>query len=168
MRKEKSVRATATDLAKQLNSMQVAARLGKPRASDEAYEAKLQVLYAMEEERDPETWPSGKIEKIDDTTLEISELPINSWTKTYTDFLGLMNTEKAGDLKIESYTDHSSETEVAFTVKLSAAMMKKAEKEGLENFLTAPPSSIDTSEWIDDNGTTHMKSKGNRKLNTTQ
>ena len=68
----------------------------------------------------------GKIEKIDDTTLQISELPINSWTNTYTDFLiGLMNTEKAGDLKIDSYTNHSSDTKVAFTVKLSAAMMEK-------------------------------------------
>ena len=75
----------------------------------------------------------GKIEKIDDTTLQISELPINSWTNTYTDFLiGLMNTEKAGDLKIDSYTNHSSDTKVAFTVKLSAAMMEKVEKEGLE------------------------------------
>lgn len=75
----------------------------------------------------------GKIEKVDETTLEISELPINSWTNTYTDFLiGMMTTDKAGDFKIESYVNHSSDTRVSFTIKLSAAMMAEAEKKGLE------------------------------------
>ena len=75
----------------------------------------------------------GKIEKVDETTLEISELPINSWTNTYTDFLiGMMTTDKAGDFKIESYVNHSSDTRVSFTIKLTAAMMAEAEKKGLE------------------------------------
>eukprot|EP01047_Picozoa_sp_COSAG01_P028229 COSAG01_NODE_1890_length_8979_cov_5.337500_2_plen_1328_part_00 len=75
----------------------------------------------------------GKIERVDETTLLISELPIQSWTNSYTDFLAsMLETSKAGDLKIESYTNHASDTKVSYEVKLTAAMMELAEKLGLE------------------------------------
>ena len=33
---------------------------------------------------------AGVLTKLDETTLEVSELPIGQWTNTYTDFLSLM------------------------------------------------------------------------------
>ncbi|CAG8462855.1 12168_t:CDS:10, partial [Ambispora leptoticha] len=71
----------------------------------------------------------GIINKIDDTTLEILELPIGVWTTNYKESLSKMCDEGfINDYK--SY--HSSET-VCIIVTLSPENMAKAETEGLEN-----------------------------------
>jgi DNA topoisomerase-2 len=71
----------------------------------------------------------GKMEKLDETTLHITELPIGQWTNTYTDFLvGLSENTKPGEVTIQSFLNHSTECTVDITVKLTTEMMEKAEK----------------------------------------
>jgi DNA topoisomerase-2 len=75
---------------------------------------------------------SGIMTKVDETTLHISELPIGQWTNTYTDFLVGMAEAKPGELKIESFVNHCTESTVDIQITLTEEMMKKAEEMGLE------------------------------------
>ncbi|KAI9344616.1 DNA topoisomerase [Obelidium mucronatum] len=80
---------------------------------------------------------SGTILKTSDTTVDITELPVKTWTQNYKEFL-----EKAmiGDeaKKItpvgegSDYKEYHTDTSVHFTVTLSEEAMKQAEAEGLE------------------------------------
>ena len=74
----------------------------------------------------------GKITKINDVTLEITELPIESWTQPYKEFLEKMRGDDAQSL-IKDYTEHHTDTAVHFEVTLTEENMRKAEKMGLEN-----------------------------------
>ncbi|KAJ3062103.1 DNA topoisomerase 2, partial [Podochytrium sp. JEL0797] len=78
---------------------------------------------------------SGTILKTSDTTVDITELPVKTWTQTYKEFL-----EKAmiGDEAkkvapwIKDYKEYHTDTSVHFTVTLTEEEMKKTEAEGLE------------------------------------
>ncbi|OZJ02758.1 hypothetical protein BZG36_03359, partial [Bifiguratus adelaidae] len=76
---------------------------------------------------------TGIIVKKDDTTVEITELPVGTWTQTYKEFLEeLMSSEKGGSF-IKDYKEYHTDTRVHFLVNLTLDNMRKAEAEGLEN-----------------------------------
>ena len=75
----------------------------------------------------------GIIEKIDDNTLEITELPVRKWTQDFKEMLEEMTT---GTDKIPStikdYQEHHTESTVHFRLHLSDKEMRAAEEEGFE------------------------------------
>ncbi|WWC62083.1 uncharacterized protein I303_104673 [Kwoniella dejecticola CBS 10117] len=76
---------------------------------------------------------SGIIEKIDEKTIEITELPIRKWTQDFKEMIEEMTTgtEKVPST-IKDYEEHHTESTVHFKLHLSEAAMKAAEEEGLE------------------------------------
>ncbi|GAQ80404.1 DNA topoisomerase type II [Klebsormidium nitens] len=76
---------------------------------------------------------SGRISKVDDTTLEITELPVRRWSTDYKEFLeGLLTGgEKNEQPFIKDYRDNGGDFKVQFTVQLSEERMKEAEAAGL-------------------------------------
>lgn len=70
----------------------------------------------------------GVWRKIDSETLEITELPVGTWTQTYKEYLeGLI---EAGFIR--DYKEHHTDTRVHFIVKMTKENMVAAETEGLE------------------------------------
>ncbi|KAJ3180736.1 DNA topoisomerase 2 [Geranomyces variabilis] len=76
---------------------------------------------------------TGLIEKIDETTIKITELPIKCWTQSYKEDLDawVTGTEKE-PAWITSYTAHHTDSKVNFVIELTEEQMERAEKEGLE------------------------------------
>jgi DNA topoisomerase-2 len=76
---------------------------------------------------------SGVINKIDSTTIEITELPLRSWTQNYKEWLEtcVTGTEKQ-PAWIKDYKEYHTDSKVHFVIHLTEENMKKAEKEGLE------------------------------------
>ena len=86
---------------------------------------------------------SGKIERIDDETLLISELPIKEWTQDYKIFLEKMmtgapakNTKKQNkeaavkaDPEIKDFRENHTDTTVSFTITASKEQIDGFEKE---------------------------------------
>ncbi|KAI8819632.1 DNA topoisomerase [Fimicolochytrium jonesii] len=91
---------------------------------------------------------TGCIEKIDDTTVEITELPIRCWTQSYKEDLEawLTGTEKQAAW-IKDYREYHTEAAVKFIVTMSEEQMALAEKEGLEKRFKLI-SSISTSNLV--------------------
>eukprot|EP01066_Platyproteum_vivax_P013223 Platyproteum_vivax@DN5995_c0_g1_i1.p1 len=95
-------------------------------------------------------WESvGKFTKLDSETLEITELPIKTWTSPYREFLEELLTGKDKDKDpkdkkdkkdsvkekepfIKDFRDNSAHHSVSFTISLSPDKMAAAEKEGIE------------------------------------
>lgn len=73
----------------------------------------------------------GIINKLDDETLEITELPVRKWTQDYKEFLEELLTDEKNQLIID-YIDNSSHEDISFTIKMEPEKLKKAEEEGLE------------------------------------
>ncbi|KAJ3010721.1 DNA topoisomerase 2 [Thoreauomyces humboldtii] len=76
---------------------------------------------------------TGIITKLDDTTVEISELPIRCWTQNYKEDLEswLVGTDKQAAW-IKDYKEYHTDAAVRFVITLSEEQMIAAEKEGLE------------------------------------
>lgn len=75
----------------------------------------------------------GKVERKDDTTLFISELPIKKWTHDYKLFLETMmngNPGKKQEPEIKDFAENHTDTTVAFTVTTST----KEQMDAMENF----------------------------------
>lgn len=76
---------------------------------------------------------SGTWRKVDGTTLEITELPIGTWTQTYKEFLeALITADGAANLGLRDYKEHHTDSTVKFSLHLTEAGMEAAEKEGIE------------------------------------
>ncbi|KAJ3044271.1 DNA topoisomerase 2 [Rhizophlyctis rosea] len=75
---------------------------------------------------------SGTIRKLDNTTLEITELPIQSWTQPYKEFLEGMMKSDEGTPFIKDYKEYHTDTAVHFVVSLTEENMAKAEAEGFD------------------------------------
>ncbi|RKO97640.1 hypothetical protein CXG81DRAFT_11420, partial [Caulochytrium protostelioides] len=90
---------------------------------------------------------TGKIKKVDDKTLEITELPIRCWTQSYKEQLETWLTgdspsssnkdpkDKDKDKKpilIKDYREYHTESSVHFILTLTKEQMEEAEAEGLE------------------------------------
>jgi DNA topoisomerase-2 len=84
---------------------------------------------------------SGCIEKLNTTTVRINELPVGTWTNTYTELL----TKLAEGKQIERFTNLSTDTAVCFEVKLSRKKLREVEEAvgGLHKFFKVQ-SSIST------------------------
>eukprot|EP00045_Choanoeca_perplexa_P019255 m.293934 g.293934 ORF g.293934 m.293934 type:complete len:1458 (-) comp35100_c0_seq1:57-4430(-) len=77
----------------------------------------------------------GILERISDTEIEISELPIRSWTQSYKEFLEtLAEANKSGQSAISEFTQHHTDTTVRFVITMTPAQMKAAEAKGLHKF----------------------------------
>uniref|UniRef100_A0A0B7A7H4 DNA topoisomerase 2 n=1 Tax=Arion vulgaris TaxID=1028688 RepID=A0A0B7A7H4_9EUPU len=75
----------------------------------------------------------GEIAIIDDTTVEITELPIRTWTQSYKeDVLEVMlhGTEKQPPL-ITNYKEYNTDSTVKFVIKMAADKLAQYELEGL-------------------------------------
>ena len=70
---------------------------------------------------------TGTIRQVDDTTLEISELPIRKWTQDYKEFLEelVKPEDKAAAPFITDYREHHTDTSVRFVVTLPEARMRE-------------------------------------------
>ncbi|KND03704.1 DNA topoisomerase 2 [Spizellomyces punctatus DAOM BR117] len=91
---------------------------------------------------------TGVIKKIDETTVEITELPIRTWTQNYKEDLEswLTGTEKQAAW-IKDYKEYHTDSSVHFIVTLTEEQMALAEKEGLEKRFKLV-SSISTSNLV--------------------
>ncbi|XP_067100496.1 DNA topoisomerase 2-alpha isoform X2 [Osmerus mordax] len=76
---------------------------------------------------------SGEVAIIDSTTIEISELPVKTWTQTYKENVleAMLNgTEKVAPL-ITDYKEYHTDTTVRFVVKMTEERLREAEAAGL-------------------------------------
>lgn len=72
----------------------------------------------------------GKIERIDDTTLRITELPIGKWTQDYKSFLeGMMTGTDKSPSEISDFKENHTDTTVSFTVNATKEKIDEFEKE---------------------------------------
>ncbi|KAJ1961864.1 DNA topoisomerase 2 [Dipsacomyces acuminosporus] len=74
----------------------------------------------------------GKIEKVSDNELHISELPIRVWTDTYKAQLNTWMTNDKGPAIIKDFRYNSSTLTVDITLTLTEEQMRKAEEEGFD------------------------------------
>merc|ERR1711988_369883 len=80
---------------------------------------------------------SGVVEKKDEKTIEVTEIPIRKWTQDYKEFLeGMMPGEKKSEESvghvIEDFREYHTENTVHFVINLTAEKMKEVEKAGLD------------------------------------
>ncbi|KAI0056765.1 type II DNA topoisomerase [Artomyces pyxidatus] len=76
---------------------------------------------------------TGFARKVNDTTIEITELPIHKWTQTYKVELEAMMGEK-GEGVIKDYKEHHDNVNVHFVVNMAEKDVQKAEEQGLVEF----------------------------------
>lgn len=98
---------------------------------------------------------TGIIKKIDDTTLNITELPIHCWTQTYKEYLETLitGTDKTPPF-IKDFKEYHTDTSVDFLITLSPENMRKAEAEGLEKkFKLSTTKTTTNMVLFDTNGT---------------
>ncbi|KAI6153143.1 DNA topoisomerase II [Pisolithus tinctorius] len=89
---------------------------------------------------------TGIARKINDTTVEITELPIHKWTQSYKAELEAMIGEK-GDGVIKDYKEHHDNVNVHFVITMGAKDLEKAEEQGLVEFFKLT-SKVNTSNMI--------------------
>ncbi|KAM9838066.1 DNA topoisomerase 2-alpha [Aulostomus maculatus] len=76
---------------------------------------------------------NGEVAILDSTTIEISELPVKTWTQSYKENVlepMLNGTDKVPPL-ITDYKDYHTDTTVRFVVKMTPEKLKEAEAAGL-------------------------------------
>ncbi|KAI0935640.1 hypothetical protein AcV5_004006 [Taiwanofungus camphoratus] len=89
---------------------------------------------------------SGIINKIDDTTFEITELPIHRWTQNYKAELEAMCGEK-GDGPVKDYKEYHNNMNVHFVISMDPKHVEKAEAQGLLDYFKLT-TKINTSNMI--------------------
>ncbi|KAI8983247.1 type II DNA topoisomerase [Trametes punicea] len=75
----------------------------------------------------------GVVNKIDETTLEITELPIHRWTQNFKAELEAMCGEK-GDGPVKDYKEYHNNMNVHFVITMNEKGMEAAEKQGFHEF----------------------------------
>ena len=84
----------------------------------------------IEEERKGKYVVYGKIERVDETTLLITELPIKKWTQNYKEFLeGMITGDGKTPPEIKDMRENHTETSVSFTVIASKENIDEWEKD---------------------------------------
>eukprot|EP00958_Prasinococcus_capsulatus_P030175 scaffold7976_cov403-Prasinococcus_capsulatus_cf.AAC.7 len=74
----------------------------------------------------------GELSKPNETTLEISELPIRRWTQDCKDLLeSMLQDTKENPAAIKDYKEYHTDQTVYFSISMTPDQMAKAEKEGL-------------------------------------
>ncbi|PFH54688.1 hypothetical protein AMATHDRAFT_83127, partial [Amanita thiersii Skay4041] len=90
----------------------------------------------------------GIVRKIDDTTVEITELPIHRWTQNYkAELESMIGVEKDKEGLIKDYKEHHDNANVHFIVTMGSKELDKAEQQGLLDFFKLN-SKINTSNMI--------------------
>ncbi|THG93975.1 hypothetical protein EW026_g7395 [Hermanssonia centrifuga] len=89
---------------------------------------------------------TGIAKKIDETTVEITELPIHKWTQNYKVDLEAMSGEK-GEGPVKDYKEYHDNMNVHFVVTLGEKDMEKAEAQGLIEFFKLT-SKVNTSNMM--------------------
>ncbi len=85
----------------------------------------------------------GLVEKVNDTTVHVYELPVERWTADYKVWLEEMLTKNA----ITAFQEYHTDSTVSFVVSMTAEALAAAEKEGLEKFFKLE-SSLTTSNMV--------------------
>ena len=78
---------------------------------------------------------SGNIERKDETTLHISELPVKKWTQDYKVFLeGMLNSDGKKEPDLKDFKENHTDTTVSFTIIASKEKIDEfeASKGGLK------------------------------------
>jgi len=99
---------------------------------------------------------SGEINEISDTKLEITELPIRTWTQAYKESTmePMLNGSEKVPAQITDYKEYHTDTTVKFVVSMTADKMRAAEQtKGLHSFFKLQ-TTISTSSMVlfDQNG----------------
>ncbi|KAH8120719.1 DNA topoisomerase II [Phellopilus nigrolimitatus] len=74
---------------------------------------------------------TGVVKKLNDTTVEITELPIHKWTQTFKAELEALCGEK-GDGAVKDYKEHHDNRNVHFVVTMGAKELEKAEAQEIQ------------------------------------
>lgn len=79
---------------------------------------------------------NGEIASLSDTKVEITELPVKTWTNAYKEMLeGMLTGNEKQPALIQDYKDYNTDTTVKFIVQMSEDNIRKAETEkGLHTF----------------------------------
>lgn len=77
---------------------------------------------------------SGVAEKLDDKTIQITELPVRKWTQDFKEMIEAMTsgTDKIPST-IKDYEEHHTDTTVHFKLHMKPEGMKAAEEEGFDS-----------------------------------
>ena len=71
---------------------------------------------------------NGEIASLSDTKMEITELPVRTWTASYKEMLeGMLNGNEKTPALIKDYKDYSTDTTVKFIVEMKEEDLRKAE-----------------------------------------
>ena len=71
---------------------------------------------------------NGEIASLSDTKMEITELPVRSWTNSYKEMLEVMvNGSEKTPAQIKDYKDYSTDTTVKFIVEMKEEDLRKVE-----------------------------------------
>ena len=101
----------------------------------------------------------GKIERINETTMLITELPIGKWTQDYKSFLeGMMTGTDKSPSEISDFKENHTDSTVSFTVSASKEIIDAYEKdkEGLHGkFKLSTTISTNNMTLFDDQGKIH-------------
>ncbi|KAF9258616.1 DNA topoisomerase II [Marasmius fiardii PR-910] len=91
---------------------------------------------------------TGIASKIDDSTVEITELPIHRWTQNFkAELEAMMVGEKTSDGNIKNYQEHHANQDVHFVIQMDPKELIKAEEKGLIEYFKLT-SKITTSNMI--------------------
>ncbi|KAG6839914.1 hypothetical protein H0H87_012694, partial [Tephrocybe sp. NHM501043] len=79
---------------------------------------------------------TGVVTKLNDTTVEITELPIHMWTEKYKEFLEtlIVGDKETPGGTVKDYKEHHDNMNVHFVVSMAAKDLEKAEAQGLIDF----------------------------------
>ena len=78
---------------------------------------------------------NGEIASLSDTKLEITELPIKTWTNAYKEHLEeLLQGSEKKPAQIQDYKDYNTDRTVKFIVQMARDKIEEAEKNGLHSF----------------------------------
>ncbi|THU89449.1 type II DNA topoisomerase [Dendrothele bispora CBS 962.96] len=89
----------------------------------------------------------GAIEKVDDSTVRITELPIHRWTQGYKAELEAMMTGENKESSIKNYQEHHANEDVNFLIQMDPKELIKAEEKGLLEYFKLS-SKINTTNMI--------------------
>lgn len=110
----------------------------------------------VESEKEPGKFDmTGIIEKRNETTLVITELPVKMWTQSYKEFLEELmpkdlkkkEDDEGTDSTISDYREYHTENTVHFQITLTPDQMARAEEAGLEKVFKLK-STINTSNMV--------------------
>uniref|UniRef100_A0A0K2UGB3 DNA topoisomerase 2 n=1 Tax=Lepeophtheirus salmonis TaxID=72036 RepID=A0A0K2UGB3_LEPSM len=93
---------------------------------------------------------NGEVANLSDTKIEISELPVKTWTQTYKESVMeqmLNGSEKNPSSIISDYKEYHTDVTVKFVVTMASDKLREAERKGLHQFFKLQ-TTISTSSMV--------------------